>query len=175
MATGDYARLRAAHADRERAAYVLKAAFAEGRLDRDELAERVELAYRARTHAELAELSDDLPLGALPQPPTTPSAPPPYPYPPPYPHSWPAIPEPDEPPMSLVAGAALALAAASPLIGGLTGPPALVLGFLAIADITVGCRSGAFWAVLALLFGAVGAGLFFTDSGSWWPTHLIFG
>ena len=67
-AAGGYGHLRASHADRERAADVLKAAFAEGRLSRDEFEERTEQVYRSRTYAELAALTADLPapLGALP-------------------------------------------------------------------------------------------------------------
>jgi hypothetical protein len=64
-----YARVRVSDADRERAIDVLKAAFAEGRLTRDEHAERVERALGSRTDAELAAVSGDLPagpLGALP-------------------------------------------------------------------------------------------------------------
>jgi hypothetical protein len=170
MASWDYSRLRAAQADRERAVDVLKAAFAEGRLDQHELTDRVALAHRSRTYGELAELTADLPvgpLGTLAQPMAAPYTPMPY------PNSWPAIPEPDEPPLSQIAGAALGMAAVAPLIGGLSGPPALLLGFWAIADIADGRRSGMFWALLALLFGAVGTALFITDWAHW--AHLIFG
>ena len=54
---------RASDADRERAADVIKAAFAEGRLTRDEHGTRVERAYGARTYAELATITADLPSG----------------------------------------------------------------------------------------------------------------
>jgi Domain of unknown function (DUF1707)/Domain of unknown function (DUF4190) len=70
MAAGDHGNTRASDADRERAIDVLKAAFAEGRLTREEHGERVQRAYRSRTYAELAEVSVDLPagpLGTLPQ------------------------------------------------------------------------------------------------------------
>jgi hypothetical protein len=66
-----YARGRVSDADRERAIDVLKEAFAEGRLTREEHAERVGRAYGSRTYAELAAVSGDLPagpLGALPSP-----------------------------------------------------------------------------------------------------------
>ncbi len=56
-----YGHMRSSRADRERAVEVLKVAFAEGRLDQDELADRVGLAYRSRTYAELAALTADLP------------------------------------------------------------------------------------------------------------------
>jgi DUF1707 SHOCT-like domain len=61
----DLGRLRAGHADRERAIDVLKAAFAEGRLDQDEYTERVGQAHAARTYGELATLTSDLPVGPL--------------------------------------------------------------------------------------------------------------
>jgi hypothetical protein len=53
--------LRAAHADRERVVASLKAAFVQGRLDTDELGARVGQALAARTYAELAALTADLP------------------------------------------------------------------------------------------------------------------
>lgn len=61
----DLGRLRAGHADRERAIDVLKAAFAEGRLDQEEYTERVGQAHAARTYGELAALTSDLPVGPL--------------------------------------------------------------------------------------------------------------
>jgi hypothetical protein len=64
-AAGGYGHLRASTADRERAADVLKAAFAEGRLDRDEFEERAGRAQQSRTYAELAVLTADLPAGPL--------------------------------------------------------------------------------------------------------------
>ncbi len=52
---------RASDADRERTVDVLSAAFAEGRLTREEHDARVQRAYGALIHAELAALSSDLP------------------------------------------------------------------------------------------------------------------
>lgn len=63
--------LRASHADRERAVSVLKAAFVQGRLAKDEFDLRMAQAFASRTHAELAVLSADLPAGltaAQPEP-----------------------------------------------------------------------------------------------------------
>src|SRR5258708_35315034 len=57
--------MRASTADRERAIDVLKAAFAEGRLDHAEYADRVGRVYSSRTYAELAALTADLPIGPL--------------------------------------------------------------------------------------------------------------
>jgi Domain of unknown function (DUF1707) len=53
--------LRAAQADRERVVEALKAAFAQGRLDTDELDDRVGRAFASRTYAELAALTADIP------------------------------------------------------------------------------------------------------------------
>src|SRR5215472_761782 len=60
-----YGGMRASSADRERAVDVLKAAFAEGRLDQNEYADRVGMAYSSRTYADLAGLTADLPVGPL--------------------------------------------------------------------------------------------------------------
>ena len=53
--------LRASDADRERVVDLLRAHAAEGRLEAEELAERVEAAYRSKTVGELDELTRDLP------------------------------------------------------------------------------------------------------------------
>src|SRR5215469_13276437 len=55
--------LRACHADREQVIGVLKAAFVQGRLGKDELNARVGQALAARTYADLAALTADLPAG----------------------------------------------------------------------------------------------------------------
>jgi hypothetical protein len=62
---GDFGRLRAGHADRERAIDVLKAAFAEGRLNQDEYTDRVGIVHASRTYAELTAVTVDLPVGPL--------------------------------------------------------------------------------------------------------------
>jgi len=53
--------LRASDADRERVTERLRTAAGEGRLSADELEERLDRAFRARTEAELAPLTADLP------------------------------------------------------------------------------------------------------------------
>ena len=58
-AAGD--RLRAGHADREQVIEVLKDAFVDGRLTRDELGARAGRALAARTYAELAALTSGIP------------------------------------------------------------------------------------------------------------------
>jgi len=52
---------RASHADRERVATVLNQALAEGRLSLDELQERLDTVYAAKTLAELEPVTKDLP------------------------------------------------------------------------------------------------------------------
>jgi hypothetical protein len=71
MLRGGYGHMRTSTADRERTIDVLKAAFAEGRLTQDEFEQRAGQAFSARTYAELAEITADLPVGPLgiPQPP----------------------------------------------------------------------------------------------------------
>jgi hypothetical protein len=59
-------RWRASHADREQVVGALQAAFVQGRLTADELDERVGQALAARTYAELAALTTDLPAGPAP-------------------------------------------------------------------------------------------------------------
>ena len=58
--------LRASHADRERVIELLKAAFVQDRLTKDELDMRVGRALAARTGAELVALTADIPAGAGP-------------------------------------------------------------------------------------------------------------
>lgn len=64
----DPKQLRVSHADRDRMVEILKDAATDGRLDTDELAERVEQALSARTYADLEPLAQDLPVAA-PAPP----------------------------------------------------------------------------------------------------------
>jgi hypothetical protein len=66
--------LRACHADREQVIGALKAAFVQGRLGTDELTARVGHALAARTYADLAALTADLPAGlAAAEPPYQPA------------------------------------------------------------------------------------------------------
>ena len=62
--------LRTSRADRERVIDLLKAAFVQDRLARDEFDARIGQALASRTHAELAAITADLPaelIGALPR------------------------------------------------------------------------------------------------------------
>jgi DUF1707 SHOCT-like domain len=63
MAAGAAGRgpMRASHADREQAIEVLKAAFVQDRLDKDEFDARVGQAFASRTYAELAAVTADIP------------------------------------------------------------------------------------------------------------------
>ena len=61
---------RASRADRERVIDLLGAAFAQGRLDRDEFDARIGHAIASRTYGELAAVTADIPAelsGALPR------------------------------------------------------------------------------------------------------------
>jgi len=90
----------AGSADRERAVGVLRAAFTEGRLTQDELDDRVERAYAARTYGDLWALIADLPTGPLP-----------YPVGVPYQQATPAVPPSAEPDTSWHSAAALVITA----------------------------------------------------------------
>lgn len=58
--------LRASDSERERAVTLLREAVSDGRLDVDELEERVQAAYRVRTRRELESLIDDVsPIGLV--------------------------------------------------------------------------------------------------------------
>ena len=57
---GDPSRMRISDADRHRVAEVLREAAGEGRLDLDELDERLELTFAAKTYADLVPITADL-------------------------------------------------------------------------------------------------------------------
>jgi hypothetical protein len=75
LEAADRGHLRASDADREQVVGTLKAAFVQGRLDRDEFDLRVSQAFAARTYSGLAALTADLP----PCPPAAGAARPPAP------------------------------------------------------------------------------------------------
>jgi DUF1707 SHOCT-like domain len=67
--------LRASDADRERVANVLRDAAGDGRLTMDELDERLDAVYAAKTYAELEPITHDLPdAGAAQAPAPSPAA-----------------------------------------------------------------------------------------------------
>jgi Domain of unknown function (DUF1707) len=55
--------MRASHADREQVISVLKTAFVQGMLDKDEFDLRVGQAFASRTYADLALITADIPAG----------------------------------------------------------------------------------------------------------------
>jgi len=71
-AAGGHGHFRASHADREQVIAMLKVAFVQGRLSKDELDARMGQTFAARTHGELAELTADLPAGQTVAPPLRP-------------------------------------------------------------------------------------------------------
>src|SRR5216684_260247 len=63
-ATVEGVELRASHADRDQVVELLRVAAGDGRLSAEELDDRLERALTARTYAELAALTVDLPATA---------------------------------------------------------------------------------------------------------------
>jgi hypothetical protein len=119
----------AGDADRERAVDVLKDAFTEGRLTRDEYDERLGRAYAARTHQDLALLTGDLP------------GPPPRAFRPPLP-----------PRTNSYAVASLSCGIAGTFLG-LPAVPAVVLGHMARRRIRQTGEQGDSLAVAGLVLG----------------------
>jgi hypothetical protein len=69
MTEGDRrGRMRASHADRERVIDTLKAAYVYGLVTKDEFDERASQTFAARTYAELAVITADIPAGLAPAP-----------------------------------------------------------------------------------------------------------
>jgi hypothetical protein len=142
MPAGD-GRLRASTADRERAVDVLKAGFAEGRLTKDEYDDRVSEAYAARTYAELAMVTADLPGGQMVAP---------------YgqPHLQPYVPVRRR--TNSLAVASLICGLAQPFLG-LTTIPAIVLGYAARGQIRRTGEDGSGLATAGLVLGWIGAAI----------------
>jgi hypothetical protein len=111
-ATGGRGRLRASHADREHVIGMLKAAFVQGRLAKDEFDLRVGQTLASRTCAELAALTADIPAGLIgvtgPPPPRKPARA----------QAWPPITK------VVKTGACVIIAAAAAALAGLAGAPA---------------------------------------------------
>ncbi|MGZ4428919.1 MAG: DUF1707 SHOCT-like domain-containing protein [Nocardioidaceae bacterium] len=64
----DAGQLRISDDDRHKVAEVLRTAAGEGRIDLDELDERLEAAYAAKTYADLVPITADLPVAGTVQP-----------------------------------------------------------------------------------------------------------
>lgn len=157
--------MRASDTDRERAADVLKAGFAEGRLSKEEYDQRLHRAHRAATYADLQPLIVDLPQGPVPMTGFQPASLPPqtfrpYQLPPP---QWAA------PPVATTnssAVGALVCAVLTPMTWGLTSIPAVVLGHkaraeirrsgergdgLALSGLVIGYLAMSFWALVLMV------------------------
>ena len=69
MSNSDPARLRVSDEERHQVAEILREAAGAGRLDLDELDQRLDAAYAAKTYADLVPLTHDLPVPSLGRPP----------------------------------------------------------------------------------------------------------
>jgi uncharacterized membrane protein len=139
----DFGRLRSSENDRERAVDVLKAAFAEGRLTKDEYDERVSGAYESRTYAELEALTRDLPAGPLGSLPAV------------GPRSA-QVAVPVHQSLNSLAVASLACGVAQWFTLGVTAIPAVVCGHMARRQIRRTGESGGGLAIAGLVLGWIG-------------------
>jgi DUF1707 SHOCT-like domain/Domain of unknown function (DUF4190) len=134
-------RARVSDADREHTIGVLREGFAEGRLTAEEHIDRVGQAYAARTYAELAAASADLPAGSSASPPA---------------------PRSGAPATSLAPAAhrqtnSLAIAAlVCSLIPGLPQLAAIAMGIAALRQVRRTSQSGATLAAAALIIATLG-------------------
>ena len=71
----DASQLRISDEDRHKVAEVLRQAAGDGRIDLDELDERLEAAYKAKTYGDLVPITADLPVAGAPHPTARPPAP----------------------------------------------------------------------------------------------------
>ncbi|MFI9049451.1 DUF1707 and DUF4190 domain-containing protein [Streptomyces sp. NPDC053427] len=143
--------MRASHADRERAVDVLKAGFAEGRLQQAEYEQRITRAYQAQTHSELQMLVADLPQGPVPQAQFTPR---------PLPATFMPMPMPMPMPVRTngAATGALVCGILTPMTWGATSIPAVILGHKARAEIRRTGERGDGQALAGLVLGWLGIG-----------------
>jgi hypothetical protein len=137
MTGAEYARLRVCDADRERTADVLRNAYVEGRLTQDELDERLGATYAARTYADLAAQTGDLPV----------------------PRQFP-LPRPAAPAYSTgtngLAIGSFVCGILQLFSGGLTSIPAVILGHAARKQIRRTGQQGAGLATAGLVMGWLG-------------------
>ncbi|MBO0821992.1 MAG: DUF1707 and DUF4190 domain-containing protein [Nocardiopsaceae bacterium] len=129
--------MRASAADRDRVVDVLKGAFGEGRLTKDEFDERCTRTMNARTYGDLAQVVEDLPGGAV-----FGTAPVPY---PPY-----------RPAMTTTSGLATGSMVCGILelfTGGLSAIPAVILGHMARSEIRRTGKRGDGMAIAGLVLG----------------------
>jgi Domain of unknown function (DUF1707)/Domain of unknown function (DUF4190) len=128
VTSGELGMMRAADADRDRAAGTLGTAYGEGRLSRDEYDARLEAALSACTYAELDQVVTDLP--AEQAAPVSPAA-----------------------RTSGLAMASLAFGLAQFIVGPLATIPAIVLGYAARSRIRRTGEQGAGLALAGLTLG----------------------
>lgn len=150
--------MRASDTDRERAADVLKAGFAEGRLTKEEYDQRLHRVHHAATYADLQPLIVDLPQGPVPM---TSFQPAPLPTPqtfrpqPPMPQYW------SSPPVAATNSSAIGAvvcAVLTPMTWGLASVPAVVLGHKARAEIRNSHERGDGMALSGLVIGYLAMG-----------------
>ena len=141
---GNPAGMRASHADRERAVDVLKAAYAEGRLNPQEYEQRIGLAYQAHTYGELGRLIADLPQGPVPGPAAAPPVPLTF--------------LPQQPTTNGMAVAAMVCGVLELVTFGVTALPAVVLGHAAKSQIKRNGEEGDGMATAGLVLGYLGIG-----------------
>ncbi|WP_240805634.1 DUF1707 and DUF4190 domain-containing protein [Streptomyces sp. A1547] len=147
--------MRASHTDRDRTVDVLKAAFAEGRLSREEYGQRFDVAYKAQTYGQLAQLVADLPAGPMVAPfgAAVPVLPPAY-GPVPGPLPMPVPPR----PVNGMAITSLALGVLSLPTLGAAGLGAVITGHIAKAQIRARGDEGAGPATIGLVLGWLSLG-----------------
>jgi Domain of unknown function (DUF1707)/Domain of unknown function (DUF4190) len=143
--------MRASDADRERAADVLKAGFAEGRLNKQEYDQRLERVHASRTYGELHTLLADLPQGLSPAP-VLPQA-----QPQPVPQTFWAVPPPPAPTNGSATGA-LICGILAPLTWGIAAVPAVVLGHRARSEMRRTGERGEGFAATGLALGYLAIG-----------------
>ena len=149
MATAAHGNLRASDQDRERAAEVLKTGYAEGRVDKDEYDSLLGQVYAARTVADLATLTSQLPGGGAA-----------------------LLPVPAGPPRTNSrAVASMVCGVAEFFTLGLTSIPAVILGHIARGEIRRTGEAGDGLAMTGLVLGwfAIGLWLLF------WAGVLVAG
>nr|WP_221353062.1 DUF1707 and DUF4190 domain-containing protein [Streptomyces sp. REN17] len=135
----------ASTADRERAVDVLRAGFAEGRMQQSEFEKRVARAYAARTVGELTLLVSDLPQGPMALPAVT------GPVPGPVPRAF--LPAPAPPKTNDKAVGAAICGGLCLVTGGFTGVPAVILGHTARSEMRRTGESGEGLAMTGLVLG----------------------
>ncbi|MFF4295727.1 DUF1707 and DUF4190 domain-containing protein [Streptomyces vinaceus] len=148
--------MRASNTDRDRTVDVLKAAYAEGRLSRDEYGQRFDAAYKAQTYGQLAQLVADLPAGPMPGPfgaaAVLPAAYGPVPMPMPLPMPMPAR------RVNGMAITSLALGVLSLPTLGVAGLGAVATGHVAKAQIRARGDEGTGLATIGLVLGWLSVG-----------------